>query len=395
MQALHFGAGNIGKGFIGYLLNQTGYELCFVDVNQEAIDRYNRNNRYLVEFLDEDRTVEVVSPVSALNNLTQEEEVIEKIAQADIITTSIGVDNLARIAGVISKGLRKRVKTNKNKLDIIANENAINASTTLKTEVEKHLSPEEREEILPVVGFPNTSVDRLALSKESEQDEMVVVEPMFEWNINQTEMANHELPSIKGATYVDDLQPFIERKLFLVNMGHAATAYISFLFDEPTIQSALEKQEIEQFVRGAMHESSRYFVHKYHLKQVELDDYIEKTMMRFKNKNVSDNIYRVGRSPLRKLGNNERLVRPTLELFNLGLPIKHLTAAIASGFLFDNPDDDESVFMQNFIQENGIEEAIKKFTQINNSKILNFIKDDYHKLNTQTNYNLISVLTDS
>lgn len=394
MQALHFGAGNIGKGFIGYLLNKTGYELCFVDVNQETIDRFNQNNRYFVETLNDAHTVQVVSPVSALNSLTQKEEVIERIEKADIITTSVGVSNLSRIAGIISKGLLKRVKWNKNKLDIIANENAMYASSTLKAEIEKNVSPREMEEILTMVSFPNSSIDRLALSKDSNNDEIALVEPIYEWVINKKEMANQELPPITGVNYVDDLRPFIERKLYLVNMGHAATAYIAFLFNESTIQSALEKPEIEKFLRGALKETAQYFIKKFHVKQDEMDDYIDKTVTRFKNKNIQDDIFRVGRSPLRKLGRNERLVKPTIEIFKLGLPIKHLTVAIGAGFLFDNPNDEESVALQTFIQEHGIEKSIEHFTQINDYRILNSVKDNYNKLNIQKNKDLILTIND-
>ncbi|PYZ93883.1 mannitol-1-phosphate 5-dehydrogenase [Salipaludibacillus keqinensis] len=394
MHALHFGAGNIGKGFIGYLLNKTGYELCFVDVNQEAIDKFNSNNRYLVETLDDAHTVEVVSPVSALNVSTQEEDVIRKIESANLITTSIGVSNLSRIAGVISKGLLERIKWNEHKLDIIANENAINASSTLKAEIEKQVSPEDMEKILTFVSFPNSSIDRLALSKETEKDEIALVEPFYEWLINQKEMINEELPSITGATYVEELKPFIERKLYMVNMGHATTAYIAYLFNKPTIQSALDNHEIEQFVRETMKESAQYFIQKFNVKQEEMDNYIEKIIIRFKNKNISDNIYRVGRSPLRKLGHNERLVKPTTELFELNLPIKHLTAAVAAGFLFDNPDDDESVALQNLIQEHGLEEAIKHVTKITDIRLLNSIKDHFDNLQKQKDKGLMTLLND-
>ena len=48
MNAVHFGAGNIGRGFIGNLLNESGYEVCFVDVNSDMIDRINSDKSYLV-----------------------------------------------------------------------------------------------------------------------------------------------------------------------------------------------------------------------------------------------------------------------------------------------------------------------------------------------------------
>lgn len=381
MRALHFGAGNIGKGFIGYLLNKSGYDVCFVDVNQDAIDRFNKNNRYIVELLDDKHTVEVITPVSALNSITQKKEVLNSIVKADIITTSVGIGNIPRIAESIATGLLKRIKVNKNKIDIIANENAINASSTLKKEVEKYLSDEEIKKISEYVGFPNSAIDRLALSKENEENEIALVEPIFEWVINKSEMINNDLPYIEGATYVADLAPYIERKLYCVNMAHAATAYIGFLNGEKTIQDTLKNPIVESFVKGSLNETSQYFIEKYDISSSEINIFIEKTLERFKNKNISDDILRVGRSPVRKLAINERLVAPTIKLYEQKCSVKHMTVLIASVFLFDNTEDEESVILQQYIKQNGIEESIRHFTGINDDYLVTIIKNNYYKLN--------------
>ncbi|PLR78214.1 mannitol-1-phosphate 5-dehydrogenase [Bacillus sp. V3-13] len=380
MKALHFGAGNIGKGFIGYLLSKTGYQVCFVDVNPHMVESINNNNSYLVELLDEDHTVETISPVYAINSMTQEEKVMDAIVNADLITTSVGANNLSRIATIISKGLLKRVNINKKKIDIIANENSLNASSTLKKEIERHVSDSEMDMISSLVGFPNSAIDRLALSKESEEGEIALVEPFYEWIINKAEMVNLELPLIKDAIYVEDLKPYIERKLYIVNMGHATTAYIAFLAGESTIQSALAKPIIEDFLRATLNEASRYIIQTYNVDSEDMRAFVEKTLKRFKNKNISDDILRVGRSPIRKLGYNERLIKPTRELYELGLPIENLTIAVAAAFLFNNPDDEESVTLQKYISEKGIEQAISHFTQIGNTTIKEKIKENYYRL---------------
>jgi mannitol-1-phosphate 5-dehydrogenase len=385
MEALHFGAGNIGKGLIGCLLNKTGYEVVFVDVDPAAIDRFNKQGRYLVETLDDARTVQAVSPVSALNSLTQEEEVIEKITTADLITTSVGPANLGRIAGVLSKGLLKRVNANKNKLDIIANENSMYASSSLKEEIKKYLTPEEMNDLLNAVSFPNSAIDRLALPKETDQEEAALVEPFYEWVINKKEMINHELPPVKGAVYVDNLEPFIERKLYLVNMGHAATAYAAYLFEKPTIQSALEQREIEKFLQETLNEAAQYFINKGKINEEDLTDYTNRIVNRFKNKHISDDIFRVGRAPVRKLGPEERLVKPTVELFKLGMPVKYMTTAIAAGFLFNNPEDDESVTIQKYIQQHGARKAITHFTGITDERLLTLIETAYNRLKIKKN----------
>lgn len=394
MKALHFGAGNIGKGFIGYLLNKTGYDVCFVDVNQEMIDRFNANNRYYVEILDHHRTVEEVSPVTALNSLTQEKKVIDAIVHADLITTSVGVNNFASIAEIIAKGLLRREVTG-SKIDIIANENAINASSSLKKEIAKQVSEKEMESLSSFVGFPNAAVDRVALNKDCATDESVAVESDYEWVINKSEMVNLNLPFIEGALYVEDLKPFIERKLFLVNMGHATTAYIGFLFGKHTIQEALKNNKIEQFLRGALQETSQYFISTLNIEPKILNQYIEKTISRFENENISDDIFRVGRDPIRKMSYHERLIKPTRELYDMGFSVEHLSLTIAACFLFDNPKDESSVVIQNYIKEHSLYEAIAHFTALESEDLKVKIKSYYEQLKTATVNELEEIITNN
>lgn len=374
MRALHFGAGNIGKGLIGYLLHKSGYEICFVDVDQNVVDSINKNNSYSVELLDDDHKVETIYPVSAINS-TNSDQVIDAIVGADIITTSVGINNLPQIAVILSKGLLKRLKENRKKINIIANENAVNATSFLKKEIEKHVSEEDMNEICSFVGFPNAVIDRVALSR----GQIALVEPFYEWIINKSEMVSQDL-LIKDAIYVDDLQPYIERKLYIVNMAHASIAYIGYLMGETTIQSALENPKIERFAKNIFNEASQYLIKKFNFRAEDMSEFIEKIINRFKNKNIQDSVLRVARSPIRKLGYEERLVKPTRELFKLGLPIENLTLAIAAAFLFDYPEDEEAVKIQEYISKEGIERAILHFTKIEDEKIREMIKENYCQL---------------
>jgi len=40
-QAIQFGAGNIGRGFIGALLSRSGYHVVFADVDNQMVDTIN------------------------------------------------------------------------------------------------------------------------------------------------------------------------------------------------------------------------------------------------------------------------------------------------------------------------------------------------------------------
>ena len=95
-QAVHFGAGNIGRGFIGALFSQSGYHVTFVDIAEGIINQLNEEKQYKVILAaDEPESLTIVN-VSGLNNLTQEAEVIEAIKQADFLTTAIGPISISK-----------------------------------------------------------------------------------------------------------------------------------------------------------------------------------------------------------------------------------------------------------------------------------------------------------
>ena len=51
-KAIQFGAGNIGRGFIGAVLEKAGYHVVFADVNEQIVDRINRDKGYTVQIMD-------------------------------------------------------------------------------------------------------------------------------------------------------------------------------------------------------------------------------------------------------------------------------------------------------------------------------------------------------
>ena len=368
MLAVHFGAGNIGRGFIGQVLHASGYKICFMDVNQTIINDINELGKYCIEIVgSEPRKIEI-NNIEAVNS-NGEMSAISKIAQADIITTAVGPSVLKFIAPVIAKGILKRKMENKKPLNIIACENMLNASSNLKDLVYDCLDKEIMVYADANIGFPNAAVDRVVPIQHNLEKLLVKTEAFFEWDIESGKIVG-DRPKLEGAVYVNNLNAYIERKLFSVNGTHASIAYLGALHGKKTIYEATQDADIMQTVRKVTKEVSWLLIKKYGFKADAFQKYIETVLARYSSPYISDEITRVGRAPIRKIGPSERLVSPAKQLTDMGYMPEALPKVIASVFLFENEKDKEAVELQNFVQKEGIEKAICKYCGLEDDEIL-------------------------
>ena len=124
--AIMYGGGNIGRGFIGKVFADSGYEVCFLDIKQDIIDEMNARGRYTVRIVsNEGEQDTTVQPVRAVNSLT--DSAIDEIVNCEIMATAVGVNVLPRIAPVIAKGVVARMERTGRPLDIILCENQLGA----------------------------------------------------------------------------------------------------------------------------------------------------------------------------------------------------------------------------------------------------------------------------
>jgi mannitol-1-phosphate 5-dehydrogenase len=159
--AVHFGAGNIGRGFIGQLLHESGYDIVFVDVRDDVVEALKTEGRYEVILADEDERRIPVDRVTALHSALEAEEVTARLAEADLVTTAVGPSVLPIIAPAIAQGLLERVRLGGAPVNVIACENMVGASQALKGYVMEHVPEESAGAVEEIAGFPNAAVDRI------------------------------------------------------------------------------------------------------------------------------------------------------------------------------------------------------------------------------------------
>ncbi|MDQ0171263.1 mannitol-1-phosphate 5-dehydrogenase [Paenibacillus tundrae] len=359
MKAVHFGAGNIGRGFIGHMLSASDYEVCFVARNPKKISMLQKRKEYPITLANRDQDTTIVNNVTAIN-VGEQDRVAEHIASADLITTAVGVSALEDIAEPIAKGIHLRMQQrNPAPLHIIACENAIGGSTRLKKRIYPLLDEQTRQKAERYVAFPNAAVDRIVPAQDHQDPLQVTVEPFYEWVVHRSALLDG-FKKIKGVHYVDSLEPYIERKMFTVNTGHCVAAYFGYLEGFKTIRQVMSHKPLREKIRHVMEETGAMLIQKHGFDPQKHSRYIDTILERFANPNLTDQVTRVGRSPLRKLSPYDRLVRPAMQASEFGIAIPHLTSAMAAAMLFNYERDEEAMKLQHMIREDGVSAFIRE-----------------------------------
>ena len=339
MTAVHFGAGNIGRGFIGLLLHEAGHDLVFVDVNAPLIAAIRDADEYRVIEIGPGGTQHVVTGFTAIDSAADRDAAVAAVAAAEIATTAVGPTVLRFIAPVIADALRARA-AGAAPLIVMACENALQATDLLRAEIATLLA--DAPEVLERAVFANTAVDRIVPTADPADGLDVRVEPFCEWAIESGPFAD-ALPSIPGAHFVDDLAPYIERKLFTVNTGHATCAYLGRAAGHEFVHEAIADPAVRAGVVAALEETSRLLVLRHGFAPEVQDAYRATALERFANAALADPVTRVGRQPLRKLSRHERFIEPAAALAEAGIEPVGLLAAIGAALRFRADDDPESL----------------------------------------------------
>ena len=360
-KAVHFGGGNIGRGFVAEFLHEAGYEVVFVDVMDSIIEQLQKTKSYTVTEIGEDGEREfTIDNYRAINSKYELEKVVHEIATADVVTCAVGPNILKFVADPVAKAIEAR--TLDYPLAVIACENAINATTTWQGFIESKLSDATLENIDKKARYANSAIDRIVPQQDPNAGLDVKIEKFFEWCVEQKPFENGgKKPEIKGVHYVDDLEPYIERKLFTVNTSHATAAYYGHNRHIPYIHEVLQDKELHDVVRAAVKETANLIVTKHGISAQEQDDYVEKIVSRISNPTLKDNVERVGRAPLRKLSRKERFIGPAAQLAEMGEKVDALLGSIEMAYRFQNIEgDDESAELAKILKSNSAEDVVNQ-----------------------------------
>lgn len=365
--AVMYGAGNIGRGFIGKVFYESGFDVVFVDVVQEVIDKLNQDGQYPVKLVSNESVEEVmVKNASAVSGMDQS-AVVAAILTADIMATAVGVNILPRIVDNIAAGLDARAQAGKGPLDIIICENLIDADKYLRGLLEETVLPQTREYLDNSVGLVEASIGRMVpvMTDEMRGDNLlrVVVEPFEELPVDKDAFKG-EIPKLNNLIPFSPFGFYIRRKLFVHNMGHALCAYYGWQKGYTYVYESVDDEQIANNAKQAMLDVALALSQEYNIPYSELVDNVLDLLRRFANRALKDTNARVGGDPIRKLKNIDRLTGAALYCMQQGTSADGIIPGIAAGYRFDNQDDASAVQVQQYIKDNGIEKAVVKYSGI-------------------------------
>ena len=357
-KAVMYGAGNIGRGFIGKTFSESGYKVCFIDVEQEIIQKINEDKSYPVRIIfNDDQREETVKHVRAVSGFDLD-KVAEEIASADIMATAVGVNVLPRIVKTICSGLKKRFNRSGGPLNIIICENLIDADKYLRKLIENEMGTDYKEVLDKKLGLVEASIGRMVPVMTDKMREgnilRIWVEPYDKLPVDKDAFAGG-IPDIKGLVPYSPFGYYIKRKLFIHNMGHALCAYLGWRKGYVYIYECVADESIRLIVRAAMEETAGALHREYAIALDELNLHIDDLITRLGNQALGDTVARVGRDPLRKLGHNDRLVGAALYCMAQNVEPQKNLCGIVAGLRYDNAEDESAVMMQSMIQDIGID----------------------------------------
>ncbi len=332
-KAVMYGGGNIGRGFIGELLNRSGYETVFVNRRESVVKQFQQDGKYPVRHVTsdgyDDYIVDYVTSVSG----DDINAVAEAISDCDIMATAVGARVLESIVPNVVAGIRRRWEKSGKPLNIIICENLNDANKIFEGMLKSQLNDEEKARFDESVGLVEASIGRMV---PVQTDEMRDGEPLrvcvesYGFLPVDLDGFKGDIPKIENMVPFSPFDFYIKRKLFIHNMGHATCAYLGNYLGLEFIYQSIAIPAVRVLVENAMIESAMALSAKYGVDFQSIQLHITDLLFRFTNAALKDTCERVGGDPARKLSPADRMIGSSLTALENGIKPVYISVGSAA-----------------------------------------------------------------
>ena len=346
------GAGATGRGHVAQLASESGYRLVLVDKDEGLCRALADAGAYSVKLVSAHTRTVTVKDFSVFHT-SQLEALYPLFREASIVFTAVCPGNLPDAAdtlrGLFARWLREDDGTHfKN---VLCCENMNRSSSTFKELLLSGFPEELRARLEAQVGFADTMVARV-VAKPSKPLELLG-EEYSEWTADRTALRGPEVPAIRTLELVDDQTRFLQRKLYIHNTGHATIGYLGFLKGYTYIHEAGQDPEIMEVCKKAIEESGWAIEKEYGFSAEVIAKYRAALTDKCTSSELPDEILRVVREPLRKLGPEERFFGPIGLMLKHGRQPEYLLYGVCAALLAKIPNDAQSEEVASLLESYG------------------------------------------
>lgn len=229
----------------------------------------------------------------------------QQVIQDDIAAASADPRAAVKSAPArIAAGLAARKAAGAGAITILSCDNLpANGECTQRvvTDFAGQVDPTLAEWIGANVDFATSMVDRITPATTDELKAKVTelcgwedaspvpTEPFSEWVVQGAFPAGRPKWETAGATLVDDVEPYEQRKLWLLNGSHTLMAYAASIRGHETVEQAIKDPVVRDWVDTFWTEASRYLT----LPEQDNAAYRQALVDRFENPNIRHNLAQI------------------------------------------------------------------------------------------------------
>ena len=365
MSCVIFGAGKIARGFIAHLLSLSDIDFIFVEKADALADLINERGQYTINILGAPEKNYVVKNAKALK-FSQEKEITEAIAEADVVFDAVGGKNLQEIVPFYIKGIEKKAEKG-GYLNFVTCENWKEPARILKEGIEAGIAPEAREYLDNYVGFTESVIMRSGIEapKELLEKDPLIVNVQNYWHLPvDAARVKGSLPDIKYMEPLTGFAGFLERKFYTYNAANGTTSFVGALLGYKVLAEAAHDERILKILHGVYQETGKALSIKHGISLEEQMAFAKTSLNKLQDYTIVDSIERNARDPQRKLGKDDRLVGSARMVLSCGIRPENLCTAIACAVYYRNPEDSSAVALEKVVKEEGIDAVLEKICGI-------------------------------
>jgi len=342
---------------MGQLALESGYDVTFVDKDRALVETLRHAQRYQVRLVGT-QTREVVFEKFQVFHTGEQDAVGQAFLAAPLLFTTVRPNNLKEVADflrpMVVAWLRRGGTDTKN---ILCCENMNNSSSVFRDFLLDSFPDELRASLEQRFGFVDTMIARVVAKPKDPL--FLLGEGYSEWTADRRALRGPAPAPIQTLDFVDDQDRFLQRKLYIHNTGHATFGYLGFIKGYTYVHEAAQDPDIMEVTTKAIEESGWAIGREHGFDDAVIAAYRRALTDKCPCAELPDDLTRVVREPLRKLGPRERFFGPIGLLRKHGREPRFLLYGVCAALLSDIPGDAESRQLRQLFADGGVRRVLE------------------------------------